>query len=155
MNNNIIVYSLASGLFTPLTTNGADEAIFNGVPDWLYEEEILASDTATYWSPGSTKLAYLQFNDTQVKMFDVQRFDHSSAYPIAQSFKYPTVGETNPIASLFVYDFTLQRTLQLVMCVCVCVCVCQTLRLTFVIINRSFPARVSMLMASSFMVRME
>ena len=39
--------------------------IYNGVADWLYEEEILGTDTALW--PHAANLAFLSFNDTEVE----------------------------------------------------------------------------------------
>ena len=39
--------------------------IYNGVADWLYEEEILGTDTALW--PHAASLAFLSFNDTEVE----------------------------------------------------------------------------------------
>ena len=39
--------------------------IYHGVADWLYEEEILGTDTALW--PHAASLAFLSFNDTEVE----------------------------------------------------------------------------------------
>ena len=48
-----------------LTDSGEPGSLYNGVADWLYEEEILGTDTALW--PHAASLAFLSFNDTEVE----------------------------------------------------------------------------------------
>jgi hypothetical protein len=48
-----------------LTFDGSKN-IINGISDWVYEEEVLASRTATWWSLDGTALAFVKFDDTNV-----------------------------------------------------------------------------------------
>ena len=52
-----------------ITDSGAADSVFNGVPDWVYEEEVLFSSTAHYLNTAGDLVAYAQFNDTLVKEF--------------------------------------------------------------------------------------
>lgn len=40
----------------------AENGIFNGVPDWVYEEEMLASRSASWWSPNGDNIIFVKFN---------------------------------------------------------------------------------------------
>ena len=42
----------------------SNEAIYNGVPDWVYEEEMLASRSASWWSPNGDNIVYVRFDTT-------------------------------------------------------------------------------------------
>ena len=46
--------------------NGNDatiiNGILNGVPDWVYEEEMLSSRGATWWSPNGDNVVFLKFD---------------------------------------------------------------------------------------------
>ena len=55
---------MKSSLVTALTTTGQRGNIYNGVADWLYEEEILAQSSALWPAEDGSKLAYLVFNDS-------------------------------------------------------------------------------------------
>lgn len=45
---------------------GVLDIVFNGMPDWVYEEEIFASNKA-FWMPSSgDKLCFAKFNDSKV-----------------------------------------------------------------------------------------
>lgn len=51
---------------TQLTDTGVPGVIYNGVPDWLYQEEVLPRPEATWPSPDGTHILFASFNDTQV-----------------------------------------------------------------------------------------
>ncbi|GAU96755.1 hypothetical protein RvY_08152-2 [Ramazzottius varieornatus] len=84
------------------------EVIYNGIPDWLYEEEILSSDHAVWWSPDSKYLAYLSFNDTEVQTFafDTYGYDANPAkqYSNSTKIRYPKAGTKNPAVALYIVD---------------------------------------------------
>lgn len=69
---------LAADLGTPhqhsstvrITDDGSD-TVFNGVPDWVYEEEVLEGDKALWWSPDANSLAYLRSDETNVRNYRI------------------------------------------------------------------------------------
>ena len=63
-----------------LTQDGEVDAIYNGIPDWVYEEEVLGTNTAMHTSPDGQLMLYAQFNDSQVT------FKLSFAYLYYHSF---------------------------------------------------------------------
>ncbi|KAG5325464.1 VDDP4 peptidase, partial [Pseudoatta argentina] len=87
-----------------LTTSGEANIVFNGIPDWVYEEEVFGSATAMWFSPDGQHLAFATFNDTVVK--DMAYFHYGT--PGSLEDQYPTevkiVGTPNPIVSLSVID---------------------------------------------------
>ena len=52
---------------TRLTETGVPGIIYNGVPDWLYQEEVLPRPECTWSSPDGSHLLYATFNDTKVR----------------------------------------------------------------------------------------
>jgi hypothetical protein len=40
--------------------------ILNGIPDWLYEEEILSKNNAIWFSPNGSRLCFASFDDSLV-----------------------------------------------------------------------------------------
>ena len=52
-----------------ITVDGVKDNVFNGIPDWVYEEEILSTNSAMYFNPSGSKMAFAQFNDTLVEEF--------------------------------------------------------------------------------------
>ncbi|ORY96450.1 dipeptidyl peptidase IV N-terminal region-domain-containing protein [Syncephalastrum racemosum] len=103
MNNDLYVSDLLS--VQRITYDGS-ATVFNGVPDWVYEEEVFGTDFALWWSPDSTHLAYLRFNETAVPEYHIPFYttNPNSTYPEEVSIKYPKAGSPNPIVSLHVHS---------------------------------------------------
>lgn len=96
-------------MITSVTTTG-NENVFNGIPDWVYEEEVLAGDTAYWWSPDGTRIAYFELDETAVKTYSFPIYNptdingKASLYPQSVDMKYPKPGTPNPTISVWVYD---------------------------------------------------
>ena len=52
-----------------ITESGEVDNVFNGIPDWVYEEEVLGVNYAHYLNDIGDTVAYAQFNDTLVRDF--------------------------------------------------------------------------------------
>lgn len=67
--NYDIYYRLGpkSSITYRVTKSGVPGVIYNGIPDWLYEEEILASNTAIWMSTDGHLMLYGCFNDSNVQ----------------------------------------------------------------------------------------
>lgn len=59
-----------------VTTDGS-HTVFNGVPDWVYEEEVFETDTALWWSPDATRIAFLRSDESKVHDFKLQYYNPS------------------------------------------------------------------------------
>lgn len=101
--NNVYVKDLVSGTISQVTHDGSDN-IFNGKPDWVYEEEVFASESVLWWSPQGDKLTFLKFNDASVPEFPIPYYaqDGFEDYPKVVTLKYPKPGYSNPIVDLVV-----------------------------------------------------
>ncbi len=67
--NNIFLKDLAQNSEQQLTTDGEFNKIINGAADWVYEEEFSFTKAFFFWSPDSRKIAYLKFDERDVKLF--------------------------------------------------------------------------------------
>lgn len=105
--NNIYIKELESGKITQVTTDGVQNEIINGSADWVYEEEFEVTK-AFYWSPKSDKIAYLKFDERQVKEYAMDYYS-GETYPSPYTFKYPKAGEDNSKLSLFIYDLATNK----------------------------------------------
>ena len=99
--NNIYVKNLKTGIVTELTRDGEKNDIINGTTDWVYEEEF-AFIKAYDWSPDSKYIAYLKFDERQVKEFSMTFYNE--LYPESYDFKYPKAGEENSKVSVHIAD---------------------------------------------------
>ncbi|XP_062827006.1 inactive dipeptidyl peptidase 10 isoform X2 [Anolis carolinensis] len=97
-----------------ITSSGRQGVIFNGISDWLYEEEILQSASAHWCSPpDGVWLAYLSINDSMVPKMELPRFLGGN-YPASQHYPYPKAGQPVPSVRLFVVNLSgLLRSLEL------------------------------------------
>lgn len=73
-----------------ITTDGVPGVVYNGIPDWVYEEEVLSTDAATWFSPNGNHFAFAQFNDENVKeaVYDIYG---DNQYPEEVHLRYPKV----------------------------------------------------------------
>jgi len=108
--HNDLYYTTRPDLATMyrLTDTGQIGTIFNGVPDWVYEEEILSSNSAIWFAPDSKRLVFATFNDSSVDTMNFPLYgrpgDLAFQYPIQQSIKYPKPGRDNPVVDIWIVD---------------------------------------------------
>lgn len=105
--NNLFYVTIADGKETQVTTDGKFNEIINGSTDWVYEEEF-GFTTAFFWSPDNTKLAYYRFDESNVKEYNMQKWNQGAVYPQDYKFKYPKAGESNSIIDIYIYDLASQ-----------------------------------------------
>ena len=70
-----------------VTDDGITDTIYNGIPDWVYEEEILSTNKAMYFSKNGLRMAFAQFNDTKVKEFYYTKYG-SPSEPLENLVRY-------------------------------------------------------------------
>ncbi|XP_043527094.1 venom dipeptidyl peptidase 4 isoform X2 [Frieseomelitta varia] len=91
-----------------ITDTGVLDTVYNGVPDWVYEEEVLASASAAWFSPDGRHLAFATFNDTNVREIGMLRYgipgNIKYQYPEELKIKYPKTGSPNPVVSMTIVD---------------------------------------------------
>ncbi|KAJ3156291.1 hypothetical protein HK101_001500, partial [Irineochytrium annulatum] len=83
-------------------TNDGSKDLVNGVADWVYEEEVLGTHDAMWFSPDGTRLAFLKFNETMVPDYHLQQYIVSERYPKDIKVKYPKAGAPNPVVTLHI-----------------------------------------------------
>lgn len=104
-DNNLYIYKIDFKTEVAITTT-TNQDIFNGISDWLYEEEF--GTTALFaFSPDSKQVAFVRLDETNVPTFSWQTYlndDTGALYPRLHSLRYPKAGEANATASVCVYD---------------------------------------------------
>jgi len=112
--------ALTGGKAKRLTESGKEGLVFNGIADWLYEEEILEQSRATWFSKDGGNLLYATFNATSVgevsfKLYGDEsndlgtNFEENSKsepnlYGKTKTLRYPKTGTPNPSVSLSVVN---------------------------------------------------
>ena len=101
--NNLFFVNLSDHSEVQVTADGKFNHIINGSTDWVYEEE-LSFAQAFYWSPDGKRLAYYRFDETNVKEYNIQKWNKGRLYPEDYKYKYPKAGEDNSIVEIWFYD---------------------------------------------------
>lgn len=109
-DNNLFIKDLKTGEEKQFTSDGLYNHIINGAPDWVYEEEFSFSQ-GFYWSPDSKKIAFMKFDESNVREFQMEEFE--GLYPDWYSFKYPKAGEDNSIVEIYVYNLENGKTVKM------------------------------------------
>ncbi|XP_067994866.1 dipeptidyl peptidase 4 [Melanerpes formicivorus] len=104
-NNNVYMKASPTSEPVQITENGEENKIFNGIPDWVYEEEMFGTHSALWWSPNGSFVAYATFNDTEVPVIEYSFYSEDTLqYPKTIKIPYPKAGATNPTVQLFIVD---------------------------------------------------
>uniref|UniRef100_A0A663EY94 Dipeptidyl peptidase 4 n=1 Tax=Aquila chrysaetos chrysaetos TaxID=223781 RepID=A0A663EY94_AQUCH len=104
-NNNVYIKASPTAEPVQITENGVENKIFNGIPDWVYEEEMFGTHSALWWSPNGNFVAYAAFNDTEVPVIEYSFYSEDTLqYPKTIRIPYPKAGAKNPTVQLFIVD---------------------------------------------------
>ncbi|CAH2238065.1 jg18449 [Pararge aegeria aegeria] len=104
-----------------LTTDASPGRVYNGVSDWLYQEEVTKTSSATWGSSDGTFVMYVQYDDSKVSELMFPHISNGiggagatrsgfllptlnsslpSVFPDHVSIRYPTPGSSIPQAKL-------------------------------------------------------
>jgi dipeptidyl-peptidase 4 len=102
--NNLYVEDLGMQRRERALTRDGSAKILNGRLDWVYQEELYGRGKfgAYWWSPDSTTIAFLRFDETPVPEFVV--VDHIPYDQKVEVTPYPKAGDPNPIVKLGVIN---------------------------------------------------
>ncbi|XP_056227008.1 prolyl endopeptidase FAP-like isoform X2 [Seriola aureovittata] len=102
--NNVYIKTSPGSARQQVTFNGEDNWLLNGIPDWVYEEEMFSTNQGLWWSPGGGEhVAYAEFNDTEVRNIEYTWYG-AKQYPSTVSIAYPKPGTPNRVVKLFVVN---------------------------------------------------
>lgn len=108
-NNDIYYKNTPTDEPRRITQDGS-QFVSNGVPDWVYEEEVFASNCALWFSPNGNKLAYVRFDDTPVHPMSIPVYGTPGSldfqYTQHLGILYPKAGSPNPLVTLHSVDLT-------------------------------------------------
>jgi dipeptidyl-peptidase-4 len=97
--NDLYVVELSTRAERRLTKTGGEKNL-NGVLDWVYEEELYGRGNRRgyWWSPDSSRIAYLSIDESPVRIFPV--VDHIPRAQVLEETPYPLAGDPNPLVRL-------------------------------------------------------
>ena len=103
--NNLHVVDVSARQERALTTDGGPQ-LLNGKLDWLYQEEIYGRGRfrGYWWSPDSSRLAFLQLDERPVPEYTV--VDDIPYRPNVEVTDYPKAGDANPLVRLGIAHVT-------------------------------------------------
>jgi dipeptidyl-peptidase 4 len=103
-DNNLYVEDLGMQRRERALTRDGSAKILNGRLDWVYQEELYGRGNfgAYWWSPDSTTIAFLRFDETPVPQFTV--VDNIPYNPNIEVTPYPKAGDPNPLVTLGVVN---------------------------------------------------
>jgi dipeptidyl-peptidase-4 len=98
-DNDLYIVDVEQARETRLTKDGTPRRL-NGILDWVYQEEVYGRGDyrSFWWSPDSTRLAFLQLDETDVPTFPVVAL--TDVIPELEQEYYPQSGDPNPKARL-------------------------------------------------------
>lgn len=118
-NNNLFLVKLLFGNSeSQVTEDGKENAIINGIPDWVYEEEF-SFNRAFEFTADSKMIAFIRFDETEVPTYSFPLFAGEAPhtkdyekYPGSYVYKYPKTGENNSNVSVLTFDIKSKVTRQ-------------------------------------------
>jgi dipeptidyl-peptidase-4 len=99
-DNDLFAYDIDSRVEHQYTSDGS-ETVYNGWASWVYYEEILgrASQYAAFWwSPDSSKIAFMRFDDRPVPVFPI--YHSPGQHGELERQHYPKAGDPNPYVQM-------------------------------------------------------
>jgi dipeptidyl-peptidase-4 len=115
-NNIYLVKLLYDNAESQVTKDGKQNEVINGIPDWVYEEE-LSTNSSMVFSADSKQIVWIRYDESAVKQYFMQLFKgmnperkQYSEYPGEYLYKYPVPGQVNSKVSLLSYDIQSHQT---------------------------------------------
>ena len=118
-NNIFIVKLLYDNAEVQITKDGQRNAVINGIPDWVNEEEF-SNSRAMAFTADSKQLVWVRYDESKVKEYSMPLFkglkpekEEYAEYPGFYTYKYPIAGEQNSAVSVWSFDIASRQTRQL------------------------------------------
>jgi dipeptidyl-peptidase-4 len=108
-DNNLFYVNLSNFQEVQITQDGERNKIINGHTDWVYEEE-LSLTKAFAWSPDSKKIAFYRFDESDVREYNLQKWNQGQLYPEDYRYKYPKAGEDNSVVEIKIFELETKNT---------------------------------------------
>ena len=117
--NIFLVKLLYDNAEVQVTKDGQRNAIINGIPDWVNEEEF-GNDRAMVFTADSRQLVWVKYDESRVKEYSMPLFKglepertEYAEYPGFYTYKYPVAGADNAKTTVWSFDIASRQTRQL------------------------------------------
>ena len=118
-NNIHLVKLLYDNAESQVTKDGKRNAVINGIPDWVYEEEF-STNTSMVFTADSKQIVWIRYDETDVPQYAMQLFKGLAPeraefkdYPGDYTYKYPVPGKQNAKVSVLSYYIKSHQTRKL------------------------------------------
>lgn len=115
-NDLYIVKLLFGNAESRVTTDGKRNAVLNGIPDWVNEEEFSTARSFCF-TADSKMLAWIRYDESQVPVYHIQMYKglapeekQNAEYPGSYDYKYPVAGARNADVCVKTYDIQSRAT---------------------------------------------
>ena len=115
-NNIFLVKLLYDNAESQVTKDGQRNAVINGIPDWVCEEEF-SHNRAMVFTADSRQIVWVRYDESEVKEYGMQLFKgmkpertEYAAYPGLYTYKYPKAGEQNSRLQVMSFDIKSRQT---------------------------------------------
>ncbi|XP_058468191.1 venom dipeptidyl peptidase 4 isoform X2 [Malaya genurostris] len=98
-----------SDLICRITTNGANDMMMNGIPDWLYSHVAELRSSTLQFSPDGQYLSYLAFNVSNVHRYQYVWYGANDQYPDIKGIRYPKINSPNPNVTVHVVNLSVLK----------------------------------------------
>lgn len=119
-DGNVIAFARGGNLFlvkllfgnaeSQVTQDGKANAVLNGIPDWVNEEEF-STNRSFDFSSDSQMLAWVRYDESQVPLYSIPMYKGASPareeydeYPGQFTYKYPVAGAKNSSVKVMTFD---------------------------------------------------
>ena len=109
-NNLFLVKLLFGNSESQITKDGERNAVLNGIPDWVNEEEFSTARSFDF-SADSRMLAWVRYDEREVPVYSMTEYKglaperkEYDEYPGAYEYKYPVAGAQNSKVSVLTFD---------------------------------------------------
>lgn len=118
-NNIFLVKLLYDRAESQVTKDGRRNAVLNGIPDWVNEEEFALATSLCFTADGS-QICWIRYDEEAVRTYPLQMYKglrpelaDNAVYPGFYEYKYPKAGEQNARCTAWSFDIKAKRTQQL------------------------------------------
>lgn len=105
-DNNLYMFNPEKNEHIQITDDGEKELRFNGISDWVYEEDVWGTDVLFEVSPSCDHIAFLHLNDENVEEFYYTAYDPASPFSKPLYIRYPKPGRAIPEVTIKVASCT-------------------------------------------------